>query len=84
MVEKGDIEKVPGAVLEPLARVLHTTPAYLMGWEDAPAAGAVPPGFEPLPEMTAVPRVGEHTDAILLALGRSAEQVAALRAAQAI
>ena len=57
--EKGDIEKVPGAVLEPLARVLHTTPAYLMGWEDAPAAGAVPPGFEPLPEMTAVPRVGE-------------------------
>ena len=34
--------------------------------------------------MDAVPRVGEHTDAILLALGRSAEQVAALRAAQAI
>ena len=31
--EKGDIEKVPGAVLEPLARVLHTTPAYLMGWD---------------------------------------------------
>lgn len=31
--EKGDIEKVPGDILEPLARVLHTTPAYIMGWE---------------------------------------------------
>ena len=37
--EKGDIEKVPGALLEPLARVLHTTPAYLMGWTASPAAG---------------------------------------------
>lgn len=57
--EKGDIEKVPGALLEPLARVLHTTPAYLMGWAASPAAGAVPPGFDPLPETTMVPRVGE-------------------------
>lgn len=32
--EKGDIEKVPGSKLEPLAKVLHTTPAYLMGWEE--------------------------------------------------
>ena len=32
--EKGDIEKLPGNVLEPLAAVLRTTPAYLMGWED--------------------------------------------------
>lgn len=32
--EKGDIEKLPGAMLEPLAEVLHTTPAYLMGWEE--------------------------------------------------
>lgn len=34
--EKGDIEKVPGDLLEPIARVLRTTPAYLMGWEDSP------------------------------------------------
>lgn len=34
--EKGDIEKVPGSMLEPLAKVLHTTPAYLMGWENNP------------------------------------------------
>lgn len=32
--ENGDIEKVPGAMLEPLSKVLRTTPAYLMGWED--------------------------------------------------
>ena len=34
--ENGDIEKVPGSVLEPLSKVLHTTPAYLMGWSDDP------------------------------------------------
>lgn len=32
--EKGDIEKLPGSALEPLAKALHTTPAYLMGWEE--------------------------------------------------
>ena len=31
--EKGDIEKVPGDILEPLAKALETTPAWLMGWE---------------------------------------------------
>lgn len=32
--ENGDIEKVPGERLEPIARALQTTPAYLMGWEN--------------------------------------------------
>lgn len=36
--EKGDIEKVPGQVLEPLSYALHTTPAYLMGWDENPDA----------------------------------------------
>ena len=31
--ENGEIEKVPGSVLEPLAKVLRTTPHYLMGWD---------------------------------------------------
>ena len=31
--ENGGIDKVPGDILEPLARVLQTTPADLMGWE---------------------------------------------------
>lgn len=34
--ESNDIEKLPTEVLEPLARVLLTTPAALMGWSDDP------------------------------------------------
>ena len=33
--ESNDIENLPISVLEPLARVLQTTPAYLMGWADS-------------------------------------------------
>ncbi len=32
--ESNDIEKLPTSILEPLAKVLQTTPAYLMGWTD--------------------------------------------------
>ena len=32
--EKGDIEKLPLDILEPIAKALHTTPQYLMGWEE--------------------------------------------------
>lgn len=32
--ENGQIEKVPANVIEELARILKTTPAYLMGWTD--------------------------------------------------
>ena len=31
--EKGDIEKLPLDILEPIAKVLQTTPQYLMGWD---------------------------------------------------
>lgn len=34
--EKGDIENLPMDALKPLAEVLKTSPAYLMGWEDKP------------------------------------------------
>ena len=38
--ESGDIEKLPGELLAPLAEILNTSPAYLMGWEDTePPAG---------------------------------------------
>ena len=33
--ESNDIEKLPTTVLEPLAEVLKTTPADLMGWDDS-------------------------------------------------
>lgn len=32
--ESNEIESLPSPVLEPLADVLLTTPAYLMGWEN--------------------------------------------------
>ena len=32
--EKGDIENLPLETLKPLAEILDTTPAYLMGWSD--------------------------------------------------
>ena len=34
--EKGDIEKVPADSLAEIAKILQTTPAYLMGWEEKP------------------------------------------------
>lgn len=30
--ESSEIEKLPTSTLEPLAKILRTTPAYLMGW----------------------------------------------------
>ena len=41
--EKGDIEKVPGDTLVPIANALHTTPQYLMGWLSDPDDDFVPP-----------------------------------------
>ena len=35
--ENGGIDKVPGDILAPIAEILQTTPAYLMGWEYDPA-----------------------------------------------
>ena len=32
--ESNEIEKLPLTILEPLANILNTTPAYLMGWEE--------------------------------------------------
>lgn len=32
--ESNEIEKLPTTVLEPLAKALGVTPAYLMGWEE--------------------------------------------------
>lgn len=34
--ENGHIEKVPANIIEVLANTLHTTPAFLMGWDDDP------------------------------------------------
>ncbi len=34
--ENGDIESMPSSLLEPIAKALNTTPAYLMGWTADP------------------------------------------------
>lgn len=61
--EKGDIEKVPVDSLAELAKILQTTPAYLMGWEEQPTPApakkpTIPPGFMPMPKMHKVPLIG--------------------------
>lgn len=52
--ENGDIEKVPGDRLAPIAAALNTTPAYLMGWEN----DALPTNIIPMPETRKIPLVG--------------------------
>lgn len=53
--ESNEIETLPIDVLEPLAVVLRTSPAYLMGWEDQ---GALPANVSGMPETHSVPRLG--------------------------
>ena len=74
------LEMLPPTGVVPIIAVDHS------GTPVGAVPALLPPGRNSAFDhrMDAVPRVGEHTDAILLALGRSAEQVAALRAAQAI
>lgn len=56
--ENGDIEKVPGDRLEPIAKALHTTPAYLMGWAENNSSPSSPANVIPFPEMRKVPLIG--------------------------
>ncbi len=56
--ESGAIEKVPGDLLPAISRLLGTTPAHLMGWDEADAS-APPPGFLPLPATVRLPLVGQ-------------------------
>lgn len=54
--EKGDIEKVPGDLLLPIANALQTTPAYLMGWSSSDSS--LPSNIIPLPKMREWPVLG--------------------------
>ena len=38
--ENGDIEKIPSSLINMIAKVLKTTPSYLVGWSDAPTPQA--------------------------------------------
>lgn len=59
--ESDDIENLPAPILEPLAKVLQTTPAELMGWQEekrnAPALGDLPANVFPI-QTKKVPLLG--------------------------
>lgn len=55
--ESNDIKSFPIEVLSPLADVLKTTPAFLMGWNDSPD-GYYPDNIIPVPEMAKIPLLG--------------------------
>ena len=60
--ETGQIANMRRDKIASLAKVLRTTPGYLMGWEPCPSESAtqptIPDGFQPLPDMVQVPLVG--------------------------
>lgn len=53
--ENGDIDKVPGERLAPIANILQTTPAQLMGWDSAVTDIK---NIFPLPESRSYPLIG--------------------------
>ena len=50
--ESGNIKALRHGRITKLADVLQTTPAYLMGWEDAEATKPFPSGFDLSPDLT--------------------------------
>ena len=61
--EKGDIEKLPGTALEPLAKVLQTTVAYLMGWSAESSPAGVTPSSANLVTIHSAGPVAAHFNA---------------------
>lgn len=49
--ENGIISNIPSDKVEALASALHTTPAYLMGWEDRPSEKASSENYLPVPDI---------------------------------
>lgn len=57
--EKGEIEKLPIEILEPLSEILRTTPQHLMGWEKEKDINHVYNQLEP-PRQQKVYNLAEH------------------------
>lgn len=59
--ENGDIEKVGLDKLPPIAAALHTTQAYLLGWDDTAEVepSPLPANVVPLQPMKKIPLVGQ-------------------------
>lgn len=58
--ETGLIANMRRDKIEKLAKALHTTPGYLMGWEDdeSSCSPVLPENIIPMPEMKKIPLVG--------------------------
>lgn len=60
--ENGIIANIPTEKIEAIAKALHTTPAYLMGWSKEPtltaAAPSIPDNIIPMPKMKRIPLIG--------------------------
>lgn len=56
-IENGKAD-IPQSKVAAFAKALKTTTAYLVGIDEAKEAAPIPPGFQPMPEMSAVPLVG--------------------------
>ena len=54
--ENGEIGNFPTDVLEPLAKILRTTPAYLMGWN---SSTPLPKNILPMPHTHKIPVIGD-------------------------
>ena len=55
--ETGFIENMRRDKIAKLATALHTTPSYLMGWDES-ASPALPDNIIPMPEMRKIPLIG--------------------------
>lgn len=59
--ENGIIANIPADKIEAIAKELHTTPAYLMGWNEDPtmaASATLPDNILPMPKMKRIPLIG--------------------------
>lgn len=54
--ENGIVVNLKRSTIEKLAKVLEVSPSWLIGIEDD--TGSIPPGFQPVPELSTVPVVG--------------------------
>lgn len=59
--ENGEIENLPTIVLEPLAKALQTTPAFLMGWEETNSVQSISEEFPNIEEIKTkkIPMLGK-------------------------
>lgn len=56
--ETGVIGNIPSDKIEALARILCTTPAYLMGWDTDTSSRTISKNLSPIPNFVKKPRLG--------------------------